>query len=233
MQALRRAAVPAAAARNGVTYRSFIPHRDTNILWPFWMHSPPEPYTPTFETPVWKKIFEENKVVLAWHMPSISQDRFDDIRYQFFQEDIGFKRCNKKDCHPYILKSKYRNMTRLMQPGCAVSYTNEINIKKTTKIARPFLNLELLGGCIEGELLTRNEVLKLSGITDITQVQSELIGVLSTPAYLLSAYLQKHADGPDAPAAAATPQDAAATPPDAAATAESQQKDAAVPAQQD
>ena len=128
-----------------------------------------------------ESIFNSHKIVAILHYNDMTANEWQDLRFDLSQKEAQVKVIPTKISQRALDCSVYRNITVLFHGPTALVYcdhTAGISGVLAALAAHP--KVELLGAVVEEEMVTRRGLQELANLPPLPQVQSQLVGVLSS-----------------------------------------------------
>jgi large subunit ribosomal protein L10 len=136
---------------------------------------------------------EENKMVAVAHYNDMTAGEWEDLRYELRQHQISCKVIPTKIAKRALDGCFERNISILFKGPSLLLFSNEsTSLSKCLHSVHNQSKLELLGGMVDKELITRAGLEALAKLPSRVQVQSVLLGSIQESSVQLGRALQHH-----------------------------------------
>ena len=135
------------------------------------------------------KVAVESPYFLFFQYSSMKNADWNDLRYELGKENIKVTIFPNKISRKVLEETKYENFKFLFKSFTATCYSTENDLKTLLKIMKNFPKLQLMGGKVDNELLSRNQVVEHGKLPPIEMVQAQLSQLLMQPPQQLSSLL--------------------------------------------
>ena len=131
-----------------------------------------------------KLFFQKNSSVLITHYQGLSVKQIDELRSEMRKHGIIFKITKNRITKIALEGSKYKKLENLFSGPTAVAFSEDAitSAKILTKFAKKNSSLKIIGGIMEEEPLSVEEVEKIATLPTLDEARSKIVGVLSAPA---------------------------------------------------
>ena len=131
-----------------------------------------------------KESFSKNQSVLVTHYQGLSVNQIDELRLQMRKHGILFKVTKNRITKLALEGTKCKGLEKLFNGPTAVAFSEDAitSAKILTKFAKKNTNLKIIGGIMEEEPLTIEEVEKIATLPTLDEARAKIIGILTTPA---------------------------------------------------
>jgi len=128
--------------------------------------------------------FENSEAVLVTHYQGLNMKQLDELRKQMREQGIQFKITKNRITKLALEGSKYKKLENLFTGPTAVAFSEDAitSAKILTKFAKKNSNLKIIGGIMEEEPLSLEEVEKIATLPTLEEARSKIVGILTTPA---------------------------------------------------
>ena len=128
--------------------------------------------------------FENTEAVLVTHYQGLTVKQLDDLRKQMRKHGIQFRITNNRITKLALQNSKCRDLKNLFVGPTAVAFSDDAiaSAKILTKFAKSHSNLKILGGIMEEEPLSLDEVAKIATLPTLNEARATITGILAAPA---------------------------------------------------
>lgn len=133
-----------------------------------------------------------SKLVAVFHINSIKSDDMFNIKVAFHKENMHLRAYGKGIMEKAMIGNQYEAMLPLFSAKNCIVFSEEPKIDKLLKIIKKTPQLILLAGVVENRLLSKNELVNLSKLPNLTTARSQFVGVLNSVGSGLVSNLQAH-----------------------------------------
>lgn len=134
----------------------------------------------------------KSKLVAIFHINSISSDDMFKVRVAFHKQNMHLKAYGKSIMRKAMTGNQYEPLLPLFDAHNVIVFSEENKIGQLLKIVKRSPQLILLAGVVENRLLSKNELVDLSKLPNITTARAQLVGVLNSVGAGLVSNLQAH-----------------------------------------
>ncbi|XP_053661785.1 39S ribosomal protein L10, mitochondrial [Anopheles marshallii] len=137
--------------------------------------------------------FEHSKLVALLHVNSIRQEDMFKMQVALHRHNISVKVYGKSIMRKAVADTKFEAIMPLFEAKTAIIFSPEAQkIKQVLSVLRKSPQLILMGGIVEGRLLSRNEFMAYATMPDLTTVRAQFAAVLESAGGKIVADLQCH-----------------------------------------
>jgi len=131
-----------------------------------------------------KIFFKENSSILITHYQGLSVKQIDELRSEMRKHGILFKITKNRITKLALEGSKYKKLENLFSGPTAVAFSEDAitSAKILTKFAKKNSNLKIIGGIMEEEPLSVEEVEKIATLPTLDEARANITGILASPA---------------------------------------------------
>ena len=131
-----------------------------------------------------KGFFQKNSSVLITHYQGLTVKQIDELRSEMRKHGILFKITKNRITKLALKGSKYKKLENLFTGPTAVAFSEDAitSAKILTKFARKNSNLKIIGGIMEEEPLSIEDVEKIATLPTLDEARAKIVGILATPA---------------------------------------------------
>ena len=131
-----------------------------------------------------KGFFKKTTSVLVTHYQGLTVQDIDKLRSEMRKHGILFKITKNKITKLALEGSKYKKLENLFTGPTAVAFSDDAitSAKILTKFAKKNSNLKIIGGIMEEEPLSVQEVEEIATLPTLDEARAKIIGILTTPA---------------------------------------------------
>ena len=128
--------------------------------------------------------FKENSSILITHYQGLSVKQIDELRSEMRKHGILFKITKNRITKLALEGSKYKKLENLFSGPTAVAFSEDAitSAKILTKFAKKNSNLKIIGGIMEEEPLSVEEVEKIATLPTLDEARANITGILASPA---------------------------------------------------
>ena len=131
-----------------------------------------------------KGFFNKKSSILITHYQGLSVKQIDALRKEMREHGILFKITKNRITKLALEGSKYKKLENLFSGPTAVAFSEDaiISAKILTKFAKKNSNLKIIGGIMEEEPLSVEEVEKIATLPTLDEARANITGILASPA---------------------------------------------------
>ena len=131
-----------------------------------------------------KNFFSKTSSVLVTHYQGLTVKQIDELRSEMRKHGVMFKITKNRITKLALEGSKYKKLESLFSGPTAVAFSEDAitSAKILTKFAKRNSNLKIIGGIMEDEPLSVEEVEKIATLPTLDEARAKIIGILTTPA---------------------------------------------------
>jgi len=133
-----------------------------------------------------------SKLVAVFHVNSISSDDMFKVRVAFHKENMQLRSYGIEIIRKAMKGNQYEPMIPLFTSKNVIVFSEEQKIGQLLKIVKKAPQLILLAGVVENRLLSKNELVDLSKLPNLTTARAQFVGVLNSVGAGLLSNLQSH-----------------------------------------
>ena len=138
-----------------------------------------------------KGFFNKTSSVFITHYQGLSVKQIDELRKEMRKHGILFKITKNRITKLALEGSKYKKLENLFKGPTAVAFSEDaiISAKILTKFANKNPNLKIIGGIIEEEPLSVEDVEKIATLPTLAEARAKITGILAIPAQKIMSIL--------------------------------------------
>ena len=138
-----------------------------------------------------KNFFSKTSSVLVTHYQGLTVKQIDELRSEMRKHGIMFKITKNRITKLALEGSKYKKLESLFSGPTAVAFSEDAitSAKILSKFAKKNSNLKIIGGIMEEEPLSVEEVEKIATLPTLDEARAKIIGILTTPAQKIMSIL--------------------------------------------
>ena len=131
-----------------------------------------------------KLFFKKTSSVLVTHYQGLTVKQIDELRLEMRKHGILFKITKNRITKLALEGSKYKKIANLFTGPTAVAFSEDAitSAKILTKFAKKNSNLKIIGGLVEEEPLSVEEVEKIATLPTLDEARAKIVAILATPA---------------------------------------------------
>ena len=131
-----------------------------------------------------KSFFNKASSAFITHYQGLTVKQIDALRAEMRKHGIIFKITKNRITKLALEGSKYKKLENLFNGPTAVAFSEDAitSAKILTKFAKKNSNLKIIGGIIDKEPLSVEEVEKIATLPTLAEARAKIIGIFTTPA---------------------------------------------------
>ena len=131
-----------------------------------------------------KNFFKKTSSVFVTHYQGLTVKQIDKLREEMRKHGILFKITKNRITKLALEGSKFKKLENLFSGPTAIAFSEDAitSAKILTKFAKSNSNLKIIGGIMEKETLTVEDVEKIATLPTLDEARAKIIGILTTPA---------------------------------------------------
>ena len=131
-----------------------------------------------------KAFFNKTSSVLVTHYQGLTVKQIDKLREEMRKHGILFKITKNRITKLALEGSKFKKLENLFSGPTAVAFSDDAitSAKILTKFAKSNSNLKIIGGIMQEEPLTLEDVEKIATLPTLDEARAKIVGILATPA---------------------------------------------------
>ena len=131
-----------------------------------------------------KKFFDAHDSVLVTHYQGLTVSQLDELRAEMRKHGIMFKITKNRITKLALKESKFKKLENLFFGPTAVAFSNDAitSAKILTKFAKKNSNLKIIGGIMEKEPLSIEDVEKIATLPTLDDARAKIAAILAIPA---------------------------------------------------
>ena len=128
--------------------------------------------------------FENSEAVLVAHYQGLTVKQLDELRTEMRKHGIQFKITKNRITKLALEGTKFKKLENLFSGPTAIALSEDAikSAKILTEFAKKNSNLKIVGGIMEDEPLSVEEVAKIATLPTLEEARSKIVGILSSPA---------------------------------------------------
>ena len=131
-----------------------------------------------------KNFFNKTTSVLVTHYQGLTVNEIDKLRAEMRKHGILFKITKNRITKLALEGSKFKKLKDLFSGPTAVAFSEDAikSAKILTNFAKNNSNLKILGGLMEEETLSVEDVKKIAALPTLDEARGKIASILMTPA---------------------------------------------------
>ena len=138
-----------------------------------------------------KDFFKKTSSVFVTHYQGLTVKQIDELRAEMRKHGILFKITKNRITKLALEGSKFKKLENLFSGPTAVAFSEDAitSAKILTKFAKTNSNLKIIGGIMEKEPLSVEDVEKIATLPTLNEARAKITGILITPAQKIMSIL--------------------------------------------
>ena len=138
-----------------------------------------------------KKFFSKTSSVFVTHYQGLTVKQIDELRSEMRKHGILFKITKNRVTKLALEGSKFKKLENLFSGPTAVAFSEDAitSAKILTKFAKANSNLKIIGGIMEKEPLSIEDVEKIATLPTLNEARAKISTILKTPAQKIMSIL--------------------------------------------
>ena len=131
-----------------------------------------------------KNFFKKTSSVFVTHYQGLTVKQIDKLREEMRKHGIFFKITKNRITKLALEGSKFKKLENLFSGPTAIAFSEDAitSAKILTKFAKSNSNLKIIGGIMDEEPLTVEDVEKIAILPTLDEARGKIVGILATPA---------------------------------------------------
>ena len=131
-----------------------------------------------------KGMFSKTSSVFVTQYQGLTVKQIDELRSEMRKHGILFKITKNRITKLALEGSKFKKLEKLFSGPTAVAFSEDAitSAKILTKFAKKNSNLKIIGGIMEEEPLSVEEVQKIATLPTLDEARGQIVGILKSPA---------------------------------------------------
>ena len=131
-----------------------------------------------------KNFFNNTNSVFVTHYQGLTVKQIDNLRAEMKKHGILFKITKNRITKLALEGSKFKKLENLFSGPTAVAFSEDAitSAKILTKFAKKNSHLKIIGGIMEEEPLSVEEVEKIATLPTLSEARAKIVGILNAPA---------------------------------------------------
>ena len=138
-----------------------------------------------------KDFFSKSNSIFITHYQGLTVKEIDKLRSEMRKHGILFKITKNRITKLALEGSKFKKLENLFSGPTAVAFSEDAisSAKILTQFAKKNPNLKIIGGIMEEEPLSVEDVEKIATLPTLSEARAKIVGILSTPAQKIMSIL--------------------------------------------
>ena len=138
-----------------------------------------------------KSFFKKTSSVFVTHYQGLTVKEIDGLREEMRKHGILFKITKNRITKLALEGSKFKKLENLFSGPTAIAFSDDAitSAKILTKFAKNNSNLKIIGGIMEEEPLTVEDVEKIATLPTLDEARAKITGILKAPAQKIMSIL--------------------------------------------
>ena len=131
-----------------------------------------------------KSYFKKTNSIFVTHYQGLTVKQTDKLREEMRKHGILFKITKNRITKLALEGSKFKKLENLFSGPTAIAFSEDAitSAKILTKFAKSNSNLKIIGGIMDEEPLTVEDVEKIATLPTLDEARGKVVGILATPA---------------------------------------------------
>ena len=138
-----------------------------------------------------KGFFNTKSSVFVTHYQGLTEKQIDQLKTEMRKHGILFKITKNRITKLALEGTKYKKLENLFTGPTAVAFSDDAisSAKILTKFAKNNSNLKIIGGIMEEEPLSVDDVNKIATLPTLDEARAKIVGILTAPAQKIMSIL--------------------------------------------
>ena len=138
-----------------------------------------------------KEFFKTTNSVLVTHYQGLTVKQIDELRSEMRKHGILFKITKNRITKLALEGSKFKKLENLFSGPTAIAFSEDAitSAKILTKYAKKNSSLKIIGGIMEEEPLSVEDVEKIATLPTLDEARAKIVGILTAPAQKIMSIL--------------------------------------------
>ena len=138
-----------------------------------------------------KNFFNKTSSIFVTHYQGLTVKEIDELRTEMRKHGILFKITKNRITKLALAGSKFEKLENLFTGPTAVTFSEDAitSAKILTKFAKKNSNLKIIGGIMEKEPLSVEDVEKIATLPTLDEARAKIVGILRSPAQKIASIL--------------------------------------------
>ena len=138
-----------------------------------------------------KNFFTKNESIFITHYQGMTVKQIEEMKSEMRKHGILFKITKNRITKLALEGTKFKKLENLFTGPTAVAFTDDAitSAKILTKFAKNNSNLKIIGGIMEEEPLSLEDVAKIATLPTLNEARGIIVGILTAPAKKIMSFL--------------------------------------------
>ena len=138
-----------------------------------------------------KDFFNKKSSILVTHYQGLTVKQIDELRAEMRKHGIFFKITKNRITKLALEGKKLKKLENLFTGPTAVAFSEDAitSAKILTKFAKSNSNLKIIGGIMDDEQLSIEDVEKIATLPTLNEARAKIVGILTAPAQKIMSIL--------------------------------------------
>ena len=138
-----------------------------------------------------KDFFNKKSSILVTHYQGLTVKQIDELRAEMRKHGIFFKITKNRITKLALEGKKLKKLENLFTGPTAVAFSEDAitSAKILTKFAKSNANLKIIGGIMDDEQLSIEDVEKIATLPTLSEARAKIVGILTAPAQKIMSIL--------------------------------------------
>ena len=138
-----------------------------------------------------KSFFTKTSSVFVTHYQGLTVKQIDELKSEMRKYGILFKITKNRITKLALVGTKFKKLENLFSGPTAVAFSDDAisSAKILTKFAHKNSNLKIIGGIMEEEPLSVEDVEKIATLPTLNEARAKIVGILTSPAQKIMSIL--------------------------------------------
>jgi large subunit ribosomal protein L10 len=131
-----------------------------------------------------KETFNKSSSVFVTHYQGLTVKQIDALKSEMRKNGVFFKVTKNRITKLALEGTKFKKLENLFEGPTAIALSDDAisSAKILTKFAKNNSNLKIIGGLMENEPLSIEEVAKIATLPTLNEARANIVGILKAPA---------------------------------------------------
>jgi large subunit ribosomal protein L10 len=137
-------------------------------------------------------LLQDQAFVAVTHYKGLTVKQLEDLRGKAREEGAGFRVTKNRLTRLALAGTKFEGLSDLFTGPTAIAYSSDpvAAAKVCSNFAKDNENLVILGGALDGQVMTIDQVNDLAKLPSLDELRAKIVGMISTPATRIAGVLQ-------------------------------------------
>ena len=138
-----------------------------------------------------KVFFSKNESIFITHYQGMTVKQIDEMKSEMRKNGVLFKITKNKITKLALEGTKFKKLEDLFTGPTAVAFSDDAitSAKILTKFAKKNPNLKIIGGIMEKDPLSAEDVAKIATLPTLNEARSQIVSILKAPAQKIMSIL--------------------------------------------